>query len=128
VVKRLLIVNVLLTLPFGVVALAAPAAVFAQFGLHLDAGAALIARGYAATLVAYGVVLQFGRRSADPRMVRAFLVSILLFNAIEAIIQGTAGAQGIAAAMIFATVAIHAVVAVLSVIALSRHESTLRTE
>lgn len=128
VVKRLLIVNALLTFPFGVVALAAPAAVFAQFGLQLDAGAALIARGYGATLVAYGVVLYLGRQSADPRMVRAFLVSIALFNAIEAVIQGIAGARGIAAAMIFGTVAIHAVVAVLSVIALYRHEPTLRTE
>ena len=119
-VKALFIVNALLTFPFGVLALAAPAALFAQFGLRLDAAAALIARGYGATLVAYGVVLFLERQSTDGRTVRAFLLSMVLFNAIEAVIQGIAGTQGVAAAIIFANVAIHAVVAVLSVIALSR--------
>jgi hypothetical protein len=53
-VRLLFIVNTLLTLPFGVLALAAPSALFAQFGIQLDAGGALIARGYGATLVAFG--------------------------------------------------------------------------
>ena len=126
-VKALFIVNALLTFPFGVLALAAPAALFAQFGLRLDAAAALIARGYGATLVAYGVVLFLERQSADGRTVRAFLLSMALFNAIEAVIQGIAGTQGIAAAIIFGNVSIHAAVAVLSFIALSRQQPIART-
>jgi hypothetical protein len=127
VVKGLFIVNALLTFPFGVLALAAPVALFAQFGLRLDAAAELIARGYGATLVAYGVVLFLERQSADGRTVRAFLLSMALFNSIEAVIQGVAGTQGVAAVMIFGNVAIHAVVAVLSFIALSRRQPIPRT-
>lgn len=126
-VKSLFILNALLTFPFGVLALAAPAALFAQFGLQLDAAGELIARGYGATLVAYGVVLYLERRSADRRTVRPFLLSMALFNSIEAVIQGIAGVQGIAATMIFGNVVIHAVVAVLSVIALSRQQAMPRT-
>jgi len=122
VVKSLFIINTVLTFPFGVLALAAPAALFAQFGLQLDAAGQLIARGYGAALVAYGVVLYLERQSADPRTVRPFLLSMVLFNSIEAVIQGIAGVQGIAATMIFGNVAIHAAVAVLSVIALSKHQ------
>jgi len=127
VIRNLFILNALLTFPFGVLALAAPASLFAQFGLHLDAAGELIARGYGATLVAYGVVLYLERQSADRRTVRPFLLSIVLFNSIEAVIQGSVGVRGIAAKMIFGNVAIHGAVAVLSVIALSRQQSLLRT-
>jgi hypothetical protein len=120
VVKSLFVLNALLTFPFGVLALAVPAALFAQFGLQLDAAGELIARGYGATLVAYGLVLYLERRSADRRTVRPFLLSMVLFNSIEAVIQGIAGVRGIAAVIIFGNVAIHAVVAVLSVIVLFR--------
>ena len=126
-VKSLFILNALLTFPFGVLALAAPAALFAQFGLQLDAAGELIARGYGATLVAYGVVLYLERQSADRRTVRPFLLSMVLFNSIETVIQGIAGVQGIAATMIFGNVAIHAAVAVLSVSALSRQQTMPRT-
>jgi hypothetical protein len=123
VVKSLFILNALLTFPFGVFALAAPASLFARFGIQLDAAGELIARGYGATLVAYGALLYLERQSADRRTVRHCLLSMVLFNVIETVIQGVAGVQGIAAAMIVGTVAIHAVVAVLSVIALSRQEA-----
>ena len=126
-VKTLFILNALLTFPFGVLALASPAALFAQFGLQLDAAGELIARGYGATLVAYGVVLYLERQSADRRTVRPFLLSMVLFNSIETVIQGIAGVQGIAATMIFGNVAIHSAVAVLSVIALSKQQSMPRT-
>ena len=119
--------NALLTFPFGVLALSAPAALFAQFGLQLDAAGELIARGYGATLVAYGMVLYLERQSSDRRTVRPFLLSMVLFNSIEAVIQGIAGVRGIAATMIFGNVAIHAVVAVLSVIAWSRQQPMPRT-
>lgn len=122
--KALFVVNALMTFPFGVFALATPAALFALFGLHLNPEGELIARGYGATLVAYGVVLYLMRASTDRRTVRAFLFSMVLFNAIEAVIQGVAGAQGTAAPMIFGNVAIHTAVAVLSVIALSKAQPT----
>ena len=127
-VKKLFIVNAVLTFPFGVAALAAPAVLFASFGLPLDAAGALIARGYGATLVAYGLVLYLERQSTDPRTARPFLLSMVLFNSIEAVIQGIAGTQGIAATMIFGSVAVHAVVAVLSVIALSRQQPIPRAK
>jgi hypothetical protein len=127
VVKHLFILNALLTFPFGVLALATPAVVFAQFGLQLDAAGELIARGYGATLVAYGVLLYLERQSANRRTVRPFLLSMVLFNSIEAVIQGSAGVQGVAATMIFGTVAIHAAMAVLSVVALSKQQPVPRT-
>ena len=86
-----------------------------------------MARGYGATLLAYGLVLYLERQSADRRTIRSFLLSMVLFNSIESVIQGVAGVQGIAAAIIFGNVATHAVVAVLSVIALSRQQPIPRT-
>lgn len=105
----LLIVNALLTLPFGLATLAAPALVFAQFGLRLDPAAALVARGYAATLVGYGLAVWSLRRSRDRAITRPLLLSLVAFNGIEAIIQGVAGAEGLALPVIFVTVVIHAV-------------------
>ncbi len=127
-VKRLLILNVLLTFPFGVLALAAPAALFSPFGLQLNASGELMARGYGAALVAYGVVLYLARQAADRRTIRPLLLSMTLFNVIEAVIQGIAGAQGVAATMIFGNVAIHAVIAVLCFIALFRQAIMPRLE
>ncbi len=121
-VKALFVLNALLTFPFGVLALVIPSAVFAQFGLQLNDSGELVARGYGATLVAYGVVLFLSRQATDPRSARPLLMSIVLFNAIEAVIQGIAGARGVAATVIFGNVAIHAVVAVLSAFAFFAHK------
>ena len=122
-VKALFILNALLTFPFGVLALAVPSALFAHFGLQLNASGELVARGYGATLVAYGVVLYLAPQATDPRSTRPLLLSTVLFNVIEAVIQGIAGARGVAATVIFGSVAIHAVVAVLCVLALGWHTS-----
>lgn len=119
-VKALFILNVLLTLPFGILALAMPETVFAQFGLQLDAAGALVARGYGATLVGYGLVLLLMRSTTDPRTVKRFLWSMTAFNAIEAVIQGIAGAQGVALPMIYGNVALHGVVALACLVAMSR--------
>ena len=109
-VKLLLIVNALLTLPFGIAALAAPAEVFAQFGLTLDPAGSLIARGYSATLVGYGLVLWLLRRTSEAAVVKPLLLSAVAFNGIEAVIQGVAGVQGVALPIIFANVGLHGVV------------------
>ncbi len=47
---------------------------------------------------------------------------MVLFNAIEAVIQGIAGVRGVAAPVIFGNVAIHAVVAVLCAFAFLGHK------
>lgn len=109
-VKPLLIVNTLLTLPFGVAALAAPAEVFAQFGLKLDPGGSLIARGYSATLVGYGLVLWLLRHTGERNVIKPLLLSLVAFNGIEAVIQGVAGAQGLALPIIFANAGLHGLV------------------
>lgn len=109
-VKWLLIVNTLLTLPFGVAALVAPAAVFAQFGLNLDAGGSLVARGYSATLIGYGLALWLLRRCTDVKVLKPLLLSMVAFNAIEAVIQGVAGLHSVAMPVIYANVALHGVV------------------
>lgn len=122
-VKFLFVLNVLLTLPFGVLALAAPSPLFAQFGLDLDAAGQLIARGYGATLVGYGLVLWLMRGSTDGASVRAFLLSMMAFNAIEAVIQGVAGAQGVALPLIWGNAALHGVVAAACAVALMKNRS-----
>jgi hypothetical protein len=69
---------------------------------------------------------RIARQAADGRIVKAFLLSMAVFNLIETIIQGVAGATGIAATTIFGTVAIHAVVAVLCVIVWSKQPALPR--
>jgi hypothetical protein len=120
-VKILLIVNALLTLPFGVFALIMPLPVFAQFGVQLNDAGALVARGYGATLVGYGLLQFLLRESTNRDLVRSLLLSMAVFNTIEAIIQGAAGVQGVATKVIFGNVVIHAVVAVFCVVAWSGH-------
>ena len=103
--------NALLTLPFWLLALVVPEFMFAQFGLQLDAAGALIARGYAATLIGYGLVLWLNRNTGNPLIAGSFLLSMTAFNVIETLIQGIAGFQGIASAIIFGNVIIHGGVA-----------------
>ena len=118
-VKYLLVLNGLLTLPFGIAALAMPTALFAQFGLQLDAAGNLIARGYGATLVAYGLALLLMRATVDARTVKVLLSSMAAFNAIEAIIQAIAGMEAVAQPVIFVTVATHAILCIACLVALS---------
>ena len=121
-VKILFIINAVLTFPFGVAALAMPAQLFAHFGVQLDAGGQLIARGYAATLLGYGLVIFLMRNQTDGRVLRPFLLSMVVFNAVEAVIQGVAGAQGVAATVIFGNVALHAAVTLACLAAWSRQK------
>lgn len=118
--RVLILVNAVLTLPFGIVALWAPTPVFAQFGVQLDAGGALIARGYGATLVAYGIALALLRDETEPRVLRALLLSMVAFNVIEAVIQGMAGMNGVASSAVYGNVVVHAIVAALCLRALSK--------
>jgi hypothetical protein len=119
-VKFLFLLNTLLTLPLGIIALASPGVLFAQFGLQLDAAGTLIARGYAATLVGYGLALLLLRNTEDPRTAQVLLWSLVLFNAIESAIQGIAGIQGVAQPIILADAALHGIVSILCVAAALR--------
>ena len=118
--KFLLIANAVLTLPFGIAALISPGAVFSGFGISLDPGAQLIARGYAAACIGYGLVFLLLRGTPDTNVIRVLFLASLFFNAIEAVIQGMAGTAGVASAAIWVTVAAHVVMALISVMALIR--------
>ncbi len=116
--KILMIVNTLLALPFAMAAIVAPAAVFSDFGLTLDAGASLIARGYASTLVGYGVFAWF-MRDAEARPLRLkALTATLLFNLCEAVIQLMARLANVASEKIWVTITAHGVVTLLTVVAI----------
>ena len=109
--KVLLILNALLTFPFGIAALIAPRGVFSGFGVYLDPAGCLIARGYSAALIGYGTALFLLRNSRDPIVLKSLLCSLVAFNTVEAVIQGVAGAQGLAEPVIFANVIVHGIVA-----------------
>lgn len=122
--KPLIVLNCLLTLPFGLAALAVPEPLFARFAVALDPAGALVARGYAATLIGYGLLLWGLRDAVEPRLTRYLLVSIIAFNAIEALIQGMAAAQGVAGGPIAMNAGLHAVVAAWSVLLLLKQRPT----
>jgi hypothetical protein len=126
-VRILFVLNSILTLPFGVLALVMPATVFSQFGIQLDPAGILIARGYAAALIGYGIVLFLMRNALEFRTVRGFLLSMAIFNGVEAMIQGVAGVQGVAGAAIFGNVAIHGIVFVLCIVSLVRQKAVSGT-
>ena len=119
-VRILLLLNTVLTLPFGLAVLISPEGLFAEFGLSLDAAGCLVARGYGATLVGFGTLLLLLSKTTDPSVVRSLLVALFLFNLIEATIQGIAGVHGIAHAVIFLNVALHGSVAFACLMALAR--------
>ena len=117
-VRILLYLNILLTLPFGIAALVNPDGLFSEFGLFLDAAGSLVARGYGATLVGFGTSLLLLRKTTDPGVVRSLVVALFLFNLIEATIQGIAGLHGVAHTVIFLNVSLHGSVAVTCLVAL----------
>jgi hypothetical protein len=112
--KFLFIANAVLTLPFGVAGLIAPVAVFAGFGIALDSGAQLIARGYAATSIGYGCIYFLLRDNSDSGVIKALLLASLLFNLIETVIQSMGGAMGIASPAVWGTVLAHAIMSLFS--------------
>jgi hypothetical protein len=58
----------------------------------------------------YGLVLWLLRHVTDGLVIKSLLLSLIAFNAIEAVIQGLAGDQGVALPAIFVNVAIHGLV------------------
>lgn len=119
--KYLMIANSLLTLPFALGALIMPAKIFADFGLTLDSGGELVARGYAATLVGYGLSTWFLRGIDAGAMAGRLLVASGLFNAIEFAIQFIAAQQGVPNGRIWLTVGAHGVMVLLTGFALIKN-------
>ncbi|MCB9749360.1 MAG: hypothetical protein H6713_05045 [Myxococcales bacterium] len=116
--RTVFIANAALTLPFAVLGLIAPAWVFLLFGIELDVGGQLAARGYASTLLGYGAVYLMLRDFDTPEVVRALLVASAAFNAAETVVQTSAGLAGTTSPVVWITVAVHAVLAVLSALEL----------
>ena len=118
--KIIFTISVLQTLPFGLCAITAPVWLFSQFGVSLDSSGELIAQGYGATLIGFGLVL-WGLRSARLLETRLWLLAgLALFNAIEAIIQFKGGIAGTAQPIIFGNVGLHAAMAVACIVGLLR--------
>ena len=118
--KTIFLANAILSLPFGVIGLAAPGPLFANFGVSLDTGGQLIARGYAATLIGYGLLFFLLRNASDTPVVKALLIASVAFNLIEAIIQGVAGMNGVTTSIIWGNVVVHGIFAVLSALLVFR--------
>lgn len=118
--KYLSIANAVLTVPFGIAALIAPAAVFSGFGIELDPGAELIARGYAATCIGYGLIFWLLRDNSFPNVTKALLLGSILFNLIEATIQCIGGLAGTASPGIWGTALAHSLMTLLSISAYFR--------
>jgi hypothetical protein len=123
--KFLLIANAALTVPFGIAALIAPTAVFSGFGIVLDPGAQLIARGYAATCIGYGIIFFLLRENSLANVTKALLLGSILFNLIETIIQGIAGLSGTASPGIWGTTLAHCIMTLLSVVAYLRQNKSV---
>jgi hypothetical protein len=111
--KLLFIANSLLTFPFGILSLVAPAAIFSSFGIALDSGGQLIAQGYGATLIGYGLVYYFLRDVSNAGIIKSLLIAALVFNLTEAIIQSLAAIRGITLSIIWITVFMHALLTLL---------------
>jgi hypothetical protein len=123
--KFLFIANAVLTLPFGIAGLIAPVAVFSGFGIALDPGAQLIARGYAATSIGYGIIFLFLRENSNPTVSKALLSASILFNLIEALIQGIGGTAGTASPAIWGTVSAHAIMTLLGILAFLKQNKSV---
>jgi hypothetical protein len=106
--RKLAVANAVLVLAFAVPALFAPAAVFAPFGIGVDAATAGIVRGYAAALIGFGILLLGLRGTADPGLARLAVFAMLAFNALEVVLQLDLALNGLAGSAIWVTIAAHA--------------------
>lgn len=116
--KVIFIISAVQTFPIGIGAVLIPGKLFSQFGVSLDPAGELIARGYGATLIGFGLVLWGLRNVQLPAAQRWLLIGLTFFNAIEATIQFMAGVAGIAQPIIFGNVGLHTAMVVASLVAL----------
>lgn len=119
--RALLTISAVQTLPFGIAAVLTPDKVFEQFGVTLDTAGELIARGYGASLIGFGITLWGLRSSQSTASQRYVCAGLSCFNAIEAFIQLEAGMRGTAQPVIFGNVALNGVLSLASVALLIRN-------
>lgn len=118
--KAVFLINAILTLPFGVVAMVAPGAAFDGFGIALDPAAHPVVRGYAAACLGFGLVMLLMRDARDDGTAFALLVGSLVFNGLEVAIQLPLGLSGGAGPAIWGTITGHGIAALMSLAALVR--------
>ncbi len=121
-VRIICILTAILVIPFGIAAVLAPAMVFGQFGMTIDVVGAVVARGYGATALGYGIVFLMLRNAVERGVVLALLVGALVFNGLEVLVQVPFAFAGLANAMIWVTICGHALVGGLAAVALVRGE------
>lgn len=118
--RLLCILSGVMTIPFGIVALLAPAFTFGQFGIMVEGAQTGIVRGYGAAALGYGIVLVLLAAQADPVVRRAVLAGSVVFNAAEVALQLPLALGGQVSPMIWTTIAGHAVLLVLTLVAFGR--------
>lgn len=117
--KLVCFLNASLTFPFAVLAIAAPAFTFGQFGLDVGPEGDGIVRGYGAAALGWGLVCLMLRQSTSLETVRAILLASLAFNGAEVAIQVPVAQSGIASDLIWVTICGHGATALASLAALA---------
>lgn len=118
--KAVFLLNAILTLPFGVIAMVSPGGAFQAFGIVLDPVVHPVVRGYAAACLGYGLVMLLLRDVKDNGTAFALLVGSLVFNALEVAVQLPLALGGGASPAIWGTIVGHGIAAVMSLAALVR--------
>jgi hypothetical protein len=86
--KNLFLANAALTIPFGIIALVAPAFTFEVFGVqNIDFALQSIIRGYGSAALGYGIIMYQSQNIPHVHH-RSFLVGSIAFNITEIILQG----------------------------------------
>lgn len=116
--RALCLLTTILAVPFGLACMVAPEFVFGQFGMKLDAAAAGIARGYAATALGLGLTAFLMRDTKDRVAQGALIVGTLVFNVAELFAQVPLWYAGLANNSVWGTIAGHAAGTLLCVLAL----------
>lgn len=117
--KAVFLLNAILVLPFGVIAMVSPGGAFQAFGIALDPAAYPVVRGYAAACLGYGLIMLLLRDVKDNGTAFALLVGSLVFNALEVAIQLPIGFGG-AGPAIWGTIIGHGIAAAMSLYVLVR--------
>lgn len=119
--KFLAIVNAAIVLSFAASALVAPEVIFALFGIRLNGFGAVVARGYAAALIGYGLMMWFVRNVEAMDMRQQVLLTGFIVNGAEVFIQLFARLNGLAERVIWLSVFMHACLALMSLVEMVIH-------
>jgi len=94
--KRFLITNAILFVPFGAAMIFIPTILFPMFGVELDSDGALMARVFGSALLNIGLMCYLVRSEPlHSNGVRAILIGNFLFHAIDAVSTFIASYNGV---------------------------------